>query len=240
MGQGLVRPVQAKVTAVEQYQVPTTKKELMRFLGLVGYYRSFCRNFSTVVAPLTDLLKAKVKYIWSASCQQAFENVKTVLCSPPVLVAPCMDRLFELQVDASDVGADAVLLQSDRNSIEHPVCFFSQKFNSYQLNYSVIEKETLALVGSLQHFAVYVESSSPLVVYTDHYRSSITFLHSLCCSNRRLVRWFLFLRTVWISTTLSAQKILWLMLSQEHLVADLLFVIFLVSLFPTTTLKLFL
>lgn len=168
-------------------------KATVTYLGkVVGYYRSFCRNFSTVVAPLTDLLKVKAKYIWSASCQQAFENVKDVLCSPPVLVAPCMDRLFELQVDASDVGAGVVLLQSDRNGVECPVCFFSRKFNSYQLNYSVIEKETLALVWALQHFEVYVESSAPLVVYTDH--NPITFLHSLCCPNRRLMRWFLFLQ----------------------------------------------
>ncbi len=59
VGQGCVRPVRAKVEAIDQFPSPTTKKELMRFLGLVGYYRGFCRNFSTVVAPLTDLLKAK-------------------------------------------------------------------------------------------------------------------------------------------------------------------------------------
>lgn len=53
VGHGQVRPVEAKVTAIEQYPVPTTKKEVMRFLGLVGYYRSFCRNFSMMVAPLT-------------------------------------------------------------------------------------------------------------------------------------------------------------------------------------------
>ena len=107
VGQGNVWPVQAKVTAIMQYLVPATKKELQRFLGLVGYYCSFCKNFSTVVAPLTDLLKGKAKYIWSPSCQQAFDNVKSVLCSPPVLAAPHMDRPFQLHVDASD--ADAVL-----------------------------------------------------------------------------------------------------------------------------------
>ncbi len=60
VGNGEVRPLSAKVQAICEYPAPITKKELMRFLGLVGYYRSFCRNFSSVVAPLTDLLKAKV------------------------------------------------------------------------------------------------------------------------------------------------------------------------------------
>lgn len=68
VGQGHVRPMDAKVSAIAEFPVPTTKKELMSFLGLVGYYRCFCWNFSTVVAPLTDLLKAKSKFIWSASC----------------------------------------------------------------------------------------------------------------------------------------------------------------------------
>lgn len=56
VGQGTVRPDEEKVRTIEYYTVPTSKKELMRFLGLVGYYRSFCRNFSEVVSPLRDLL----------------------------------------------------------------------------------------------------------------------------------------------------------------------------------------
>ena len=64
VGQGNVVPVQAKVQAVSEFPPPTTKKELQRFLGLVGYYRSFCRNFSTVVFPLTELLKGGAKFVW--------------------------------------------------------------------------------------------------------------------------------------------------------------------------------
>lgn len=79
VGQGEVRPLRAKVQAIDRYPAPATKKELMRFLGLVGYYQGFCRNFSTVVAPLTDLLKANRRFLWSPVCQQAFENVKAIL-----------------------------------------------------------------------------------------------------------------------------------------------------------------
>jgi len=74
------------------------------------------------------------------------------------------------------------------------VSFYTKKFNQFQLNYSVIEKETLALIWALQHFEVYLDSGSvPLVVYTDH--NPITFLHSLQCPNRRLMRWVLFLQS---------------------------------------------
>lgn len=173
VGQGRVCPVRAKVQAIDDYTVPTTKKELMRFLGLVGHYRCFCRNFSTVVAPLTNLLKGKVKFEWSSECQAAFENVKTVICKAPVLAAPQWDKPFKVEVDASYVGAGAVLLQSDDLDVDKPVCFFSRKFNKHQLNYSVIEKETLALILALQHFSVYV-CSGPVVVFTDH--NPLTFL----------------------------------------------------------------
>lgn len=68
-------------------------------------------------------------------------------------------------VDASNVGAGAVLLQAGDASIHRPVSYFSKKFSSYQLNYSVIEKEALALIWALQNFEVYVGSvSDPLVV----------------------------------------------------------------------------
>ena len=191
VGQGQVRPVDAKVRAVAQYPAPTTKKELMRFLGLVGYYRSFCKNFSTVVAPLTDLLKGKAKFVWSSHCQSAFDHVKSLLCSAPVLAAPCLDEPFKIQVDASQVGAGAVLLQ-EKDNIDRPVCYFSKKFNSYQLNYSTIEKEALALIWALQQFEVYIGFGGPLVVYTDH--NPLTFLSSLKCPNQRLMRWTLFLQ----------------------------------------------
>ncbi|KAM8771398.1 retrovirus-related Pol polyprotein from transposon 297 [Acanthopagrus schlegelii] len=192
VGQGMVAPVRAKVQAIDDYAPPPTKKALMRFLGLVGYYRCFCRNFSTVVAPLTNLLKAKMKYVWSAECQSAFENVKALICNAPVLAAPQWDRAFKLEVDASAVGAGAVLLQADDLGVDKPLCFFSRKFNRHQLNYSVIEKETLALILALQHFNVYV-SSSPVVVFKDH--NPLTFLSSLQSPNQRLVRWALFLQS---------------------------------------------
>ena len=193
VGQGKVRLVRAKVQAIDKSPPPATKKELMRFLGMIGYYRSFCCNFSSVVAPLTNLLKFSVKFQWTADCQQAFENAKSLLSSAPVLAAPKLEEPFQLQVDASQVGAGAVLLQKDENDIERPVCYFSRKFNRHQFNYSTIEKEALALIWALQHFDVYVGGGvHPVVVFSDH--NPLTFLSSLQNTNQRLMRWALFLQ----------------------------------------------
>lgn len=193
VGQGFVRPVDAKIQAVKQFPQPTTKKELMRFLGMAGYYRAFCKNFSIVASPLTNLLKAKAEFVWSTQCQEAFDTIKALLCSAPVLAAPNFSKPFKLQVDASQVGAGAVLLQENSDQVECPVSFFSRKFNKYQLNYSVIEKEALGLIWALQHFEVYVGSGlTPLIVFTDH--NPLTFLKSLQNPNQRLMRWALFLQ----------------------------------------------
>ena len=192
VGQGEVRTIEGKVRAIRDFPVPTTKRELLRFLGMAGYYREFCPNFASVGAPLTDLLKGDVKYVWAPICQQAFNQLKDLLSSAPVLAAPRLDRPFKLQVDASDAGAGAVLSQVDERGVERPVSYFSKKFKNYQLNYSVIEKEALALVMALQHFDVYIGSGSSLIVYTDH--NPLTFLRSLQNPNQRLMRWALFLQ----------------------------------------------
>lgn len=192
VGQGKVRPVDAKVRAILQYPPLTTKKELMRFLGLVGYYRSFCPNFSTVVSPLTNLLKRDARFDWSTACQSAFNNVKALLCAEPVLAAPNMNDSFKIHVDASHVGAGAVLLQEE-DGLDKPVCYFSKKFNSYQLNYSTIEKETLALILARQHFEIYISCGiGPVIIYTDH--NPLTFMNTLKSPNQRLIRWALFLQ----------------------------------------------
>ncbi|XP_060882463.1 uncharacterized protein LOC132954040 [Labrus mixtus] len=103
-----------------------SRKELGRFLGMVGYYRGFCPNFSTVVAPLTNLLSKRTVFVWSPKCEDAFVTVKSLLCCSPVLAAPNFEKPFKLQVDASGVGAGAVLLQEGKGAIDHPVCFFSR------------------------------------------------------------------------------------------------------------------
>ena len=213
VGQGQVKPVRAKVQAIDQFPPPVSKTELRRFLGMVGYYKSFSPNFSTVVAPLTGLLEQKVKFEWSSACHQPFDQVKILLSTAPVLAAPRLDQLFKLQADASQVGAGGVLMQTDSEGVDRPVSYFSRKFNRHQLNYSTIEKEALALVWALQHFDVYVGGGvHPVVVYSDH--NPLTFLHSLQSPSQRLMRWKLFLQPYNLS--------IWHIRGVDNVIADAL------------------
>ena len=175
-GQGQVKPVEAKVKAISDFPVPTCKIQLMRFLCMAGYYRKFCDNFSVIAEPLTNLLSKRTKFIWTNDCQKAFDILKAILKNEPVLIAPNFAKEFKLAVDASDTGAGSVSMQEDGNGVDHPVSYFSKKFNKHQKNYSTIEKECLSLILALQHFEVYLTSSpSPIVVFSDH--NPLIFIH---------------------------------------------------------------
>ena len=138
IGQGQVRPVEAKVETISDFHIPTGKRHPMRFLCMAGYYRNFFNNFSVIAEPLTNLLGEKVRYVWSEACQKSFDQLKAILKSAPVLSAPRFDREFKMAMDASDVGAGSVLLQEDDTGVDHPVCYFSKKFDKHQRNYSTI------------------------------------------------------------------------------------------------------
>ncbi|XP_076029782.1 uncharacterized protein LOC143018307 [Oratosquilla oratoria] len=157
VGKGEVQPIAAKITAILHYPAPSDKKGVMRLLGMAGYYRRFCPNFS-VVAPLTDLLSAKTSFKWTQACQDSFESVKALLANAPVLRAPDLQRPFTIHVDASEVGA-MLLQEGEEDRVLHPVCYFSKKFLKAQRNYATIEKEALALIMALEAFRVYVGST---------------------------------------------------------------------------------
>ncbi|XP_030835976.1 uncharacterized protein LOC115921856 [Strongylocentrotus purpuratus] len=193
VGSGHVRPISAKVDSILAFPIPTNRKELMRFLGMAGYYRRFCHNFSDVVTPLTNLLRKQVTFVWSDDCESAFNQAKALLSTNPVLMAPDFNQPFSMMVDASDVGAGAVLTQADAEGIDRPISFFSKKFSASQKNYSTVEKETLALILALEHFDVYVSGSQhPVRVLTDH--NPLTFLNRMKNKNQRLTRWSLLLQ----------------------------------------------
>ena len=112
----------------------------MRFLGMAGYNRKLCNNFSVIEEPLTNLLGKRVKFIWTDNCHKSFEKLKAILKSAQILLAPSFDKEFKLAIDASDVVAGSVLLQEDENGVDHPVCYYSKKLNKHQRNYSTREK----------------------------------------------------------------------------------------------------
>ena len=192
VGGGVLTPIYSKVWAIHQYPAPTTRKEVQRYLGMIGYYRRFIRNFSQIAVPLTDLTSSKKKFKWTDDCQEAFEKLKKFLMMEPVLKAPDFTKPFILQVDACDDGVGAVLLQ-EFNGERHPICYYSAKLKPHQRPYSTVEKEALSLILALEKFHVYLGSTGQkIVVHSDH--NPLKFVNQLRLKNQRLARWALALQ----------------------------------------------
>jgi transposase InsO family protein len=189
VGQGKVMPRDAKVESIIQFPTPTNKKEVSRFLGMIGFYRKFCKDLATIAAPLNNLLRKRVPFTWCSQCQNSFSAIKDILMSKPVLVPPDYSKRFTLAVDASEIAAGAVLMQEN-----HPVAYFSKSFTTHQKNYSTIEKETCALILSLKHFEVYIAGAvGPTIVQTDH--NPLVFIEKMKNNNQRIMRWALMLQS---------------------------------------------
>ena len=193
VGQGHILPVSSKVQAILGIPPPDSRKALARIIGMVGFYRKFCKNLASVMAPLTDLISPKAKFVWTEQCQEALDKIKRILTNAPLLVPPDYSREFRLYVDSCDDGAGAVLMQEDQDGIEHPICYYSKKYVKYQRNYSIVEKEALALLLAVKFFDVYLSSSPfPIQVYTDH--NPLCFVQRMKNDNQRLLRWSLTLQ----------------------------------------------
>jgi hypothetical protein len=88
-----VKPDEKKIEAVKNFPVPTCIRELKSFLGLAGYYRRFLPNFSRIAKPLTELLRKNTLYVWNDKTSEAFNTLKTLLITQPLLQYPDFTRL---------------------------------------------------------------------------------------------------------------------------------------------------
>ena len=98
VGSGVVSPEPSKMQAVLTFPIPATKTHVRAFLGLTGYYRCFIPNFASLAAPLTDLTKksAPMQVQWDDQCN-VFEDLKSLLCSSPMLQSPDFEKPLVLQ-----------------------------------------------------------------------------------------------------------------------------------------------
>ncbi|GBG59535.1 hypothetical protein CBR_g49795 [Chara braunii] len=187
-GDGLA-PEAAKVAAIQDWPQPQTLKDVRSFLGLASYYRKFVRNFSAVVAPLTNLTKKDTPFLWSLHCQMAFARLKQALTRAPVLKLPDPTLPFVLTTYASQYGIGAVLQQHDGNGLR-PVEFMSKKIKTQKLQDSTYEKELYALVSALKHWKHFLLGRH-FKIFSDH--STLQWLKSQGELNDKLARYIQFI-----------------------------------------------
>ena len=192
IGKGRVTPVDDTVDRILKAPVPTTKRQLRSFLGLVGWYQKFIPHYSHVTASLTDLLKTGCpnQLKWRSVHQEAFDRLKRCLTSFPILRAPDFAQPFVVQTDASAFALGAALLQEFEEGLL-PVAYASRKLQPRESRYSVVERECLAIIFALKKFDQYLYGRE-FVLCTDH--SALEYLKRKKPENSRLLRWSLLLQ----------------------------------------------
>ncbi|GJT03096.1 putative nucleotidyltransferase, ribonuclease H [Tanacetum coccineum] len=134
----------AKIKVISKLPSPTNIKGIRSFLGHTGFYRRFIKDFSKIARPLTKLLEKDTPFEFNEECHNAFKLLKEKLTCAPVIVSPNWNLPFELMCDANDFAFGAILGQKD-GKFFHPIYFASKTLNAAQQNYTITEKELMAV-----------------------------------------------------------------------------------------------
>ncbi|WVZ49187.1 hypothetical protein U9M48_000564 [Paspalum notatum var. saurae] len=144
----------SKVKDVLNWKQPETVTEIRSFLGLVGYYRRFIKDFSKTTKPMTSLTKKE--------CEEAFQTLKKLLTSAPVLAQPDVTKPFDVYCDASSNGLGCVLMQEGR-----VIAYASRQLRKHEANYRTHDLELPTIVHALKIWRHYLLGNT-CHIYTDH------------------------------------------------------------------------
>lgn len=180
-----------KIIAIQQFPEPRNKKDLQSFFGFCNFYRKFSKNHSSLLHPLSHLVKKGVTWKFAEGEKTAFNKIKSAFSNQILLTHPDFNIKFCIQTDASLIGIGAELFQIDQFGERNTIAFASRTLLPAEKNYSITELELLGIIFACQKFRIYI-LGYPVDVYTDH--QALTFLFTCRLRNARLSRWTLILQ----------------------------------------------
>ena len=116
-----------KVEAITNWPISTKVKEVQSFFGLANFYRCFVDNFSKVAKPLHELTCKDTEWKWTNNCQDAFEKLKNIFISQPVLSMVDITKPLRIESDASEYATGTVLSMLQDNGKWHPCAYLSKR-----------------------------------------------------------------------------------------------------------------
>ena len=191
-----------KCEAIVNTKIPRTKRHVRSFLGAVGYYRRYIKDFAKIAKPLHRLTKDDInnKHVpWNEECQQAFDALKEKLVSSPILGRFDTSRQTILRTDSSGVGIGATLSQiipsTEGKDQEYVIAYYSRVLQPHEYNYNITEREALAILSAVRNFATYLRNSTiPFLIKTDHSDLKYIFKsQKKIQESHRLIRWAMYL-----------------------------------------------
>lgn len=182
-----IKPNPKKIQDIVALKLPETVKQIKSFLGITGYYRKFIKDYAKTAQPMIKYLKKDTQINkLDPAYINAFEHLKKLITSHPILKYPDFNKDFKLNTDASNNAIGSVLLQDN-----NPIAYASRTLNSHEKNYSTTEKELLAVIWAIKYFRPYLYGKQ-FELRTDH--QAIKWLHTKYLGkdlNPRLQWWIL-------------------------------------------------
>lgn len=177
-----------KVEAIREWPTPKNVKDIQTFLGFANFYRRFIKDFARTSLPITALLRKESPWNWSKDCQAAFDTLRQLFTSAPVLIHHDPDRPSLLETDASGYAYGAVLSQKNNDGKIHPIAFMSKSMTPAERHYDIYDKEMLAIVRALTYWRQYLEGAKfPIQIITDH--KNLEYFKTTQTLNHRQHRW---------------------------------------------------
>jgi len=139
-----------KVDGVLSWSEPKNVKDIRKFLDLANYYRRFIKDFARVARLMNMLTRKDMKWQWGQEQQKAFDELKGVFTTKPVLAAPDLDKEFRVEANASNYVTGGVLSMKCSNNMWRLVAFISKSLSDTERNYEIHDKEMLAIIRCLE------------------------------------------------------------------------------------------
>jgi len=158
-----------KVNRVLSWPQPKNVKDIRKFLGLANYYRRFIKDFAQIARLINVLTQKDEKWRWEETQQKAFDGLKKIFTSRPILVAPDLDKEFRVEANASNYATRGVLSMKCSDEKWKPVAFISKSLSDIERNYEIHDKEMLAVIRCLEAWRYFLEGATvKFEIWTDH------------------------------------------------------------------------
>ena len=191
-----VEPSPDKIQAIIDIAPPTSLSQANRFIGKVGYYRKFIKDFANIAAPIHKVTnKTRTKrheFRWGEEQQMAFDKFKSILTSAPLFLDfPDRSVPFVLSTDASEVRIAGILKQFTNDGMK--ICYYkSRLLTDIERRYSTTEREALAVYWCIMELRNYI-ADTPITVETDH-EPLVNMHRKNNFRNRRIDNWLIHLQ----------------------------------------------